>query len=335
MSLFAKKEDPIVGINIDKKLISVVSLKGKKLTNFATMATPEGVIVGSGDLNKDKIEELETAVKNCLTKAGIKGKGRESGFVILGESNIYKKEVDLPERNMPFDEVIDFLNSQNVFPKDVEEFYIDCERKRDSDDKYLVVACERDYIDDRVDMLDELGFINKLVDFELNAYLRAIKGLVTKSDREEDYDLFVLIKDKMAEAHVVKNLNAIYSEVDELDMSSAGDSDSFMFDDGEEEEDSEASDEDKAVLAHINKCLNQYSISVGGEKPKKILLAGDVSESAVAHIKKALPSEVCIANPYDEMDTKSYKKSKDFENNFKYSLPALGIALREKRNGKY
>lgn len=174
------RQKTIAGIDISSAAVKVIVLgpnkQGFQVDGYSVVPLPEGAVT------EGKINEAEI-VGNAVSKAVAKARAgsQRAGAVSVPSSQVITKVIQVPSGlgDAELESLVEAEADQHI-PHAIEEVAIDFvvlgpnDRNPDFDD-LLLVACRKEYVDDRVAALDLAGIKVEVVDVEAYAVARAFR----------------------------------------------------------------------------------------------------------------------------------------------------------------
>lgn len=199
--LFAKKQTPLLGLDISSSAVKLLELSetGKGATHYnvesyAVEPLPENAIV---DNNIVEVEVVGNAVRNAVKKSGSKAK--RAAVAVSGSAVITKMiamDASLSDAEM---ETQIQLEADQYIPYPLEEVNLDFEiqgisEKNPEQVDVLLAASRSENIDDRVAALDIAGLTCDIVDVEAYAMENACTQIASQW-QQDDEDRVIAIAD--------------------------------------------------------------------------------------------------------------------------------------------
>jgi type IV pilus assembly protein PilM len=185
LKLFAKKTDPVIGLDIGSTSVRLLQLSshgsGYRIDHFATVPLGQGVVV---DKVVQDIEAISKAISMAVKASGTRAK---NCAIAVSGSAVFTKTISLPAHLATTDiESQVQIEANQYIPYPLDEISLDFEvigpspRNADLID-ILLAASKSENIESRQDAIDTVGLKAKVVDVEAFAIANAFE-LIRKRD---------------------------------------------------------------------------------------------------------------------------------------------------------
>ncbi len=179
MKLFAKKTDPVIGLDIGSTAVRLIQLSsqgsGYRIDHFAIEPLSKGVVV---DKAVQDVEAISDAIKRAVKASGTRSK---SCAIAVSGSAVFTKTISLPADLATKDiESQVQIEANQYIPYPLDEVSLDFEvlgpsaRNADLMD-ILLAASKSENIESRQDAIDSAGLRAKVVDVEAFAIANAFE----------------------------------------------------------------------------------------------------------------------------------------------------------------
>ncbi len=179
MKLFAKKTDPVIGLDIGSTAVRLIQLSsqgsGYRIDHFAIEPLSKGVVV---DKAVQDVEAISDAIKRAVKASGTRSK---SCAIAVSGSAVFTKTISLPADLAAKDiESQVQIEANQYIPYPLDEVSLDFEvlgpsaRNADLMD-ILLAASKSENIESRQDAIDSAGLRAKVVDVEAFAIANAFE----------------------------------------------------------------------------------------------------------------------------------------------------------------
>ena len=185
MKLFAKKTEPVIGLDIGSTSVRLLQLSkhgsGYRIDHFAQEPLGEGVVV---EKNVQDVEAISNAISRAVRASGTRAK---SCAIAVSGSAVFTKTISLPANLAEADiESQVQIEANQYIPYPLDEVSLDFEvlgpspRNADLMD-ILLAASKSENVESRQDAIDSAGLKAKVVDVEAFAIANAYE-LIRKRD---------------------------------------------------------------------------------------------------------------------------------------------------------
>ncbi len=179
MKLFAKKTDPVIGLDIGSTSVRLLQLSnqgsGYRIDHFAIEPLSKGVVV---DKTVQDVEAISNAISRAVKASGTRAK---SCAIAVSGSAVFTKTISLPADLATSDiESQVQIEANQYIPYPLDEVSLDFEvlgpspRNADMMD-ILLAASKSENIESRQDAIDSAGLRAKVVDVEAFAIANAFE----------------------------------------------------------------------------------------------------------------------------------------------------------------
>ncbi|MFC1777070.1 type IV pilus assembly protein PilM, partial [Pseudomonadota bacterium] len=179
MKLFAKKTDPVIGLDIGSTSVRLLQLSshgsGYRIDHFAIEPLSKGVVV---DKAVQDVEAISNAISRAVKASGTRAK---SCAIAVSGSAVFTKTISLPADLAASDiESQVQIEANQYVPYPLDEVSLDFEvlgkspRNADMMD-ILLAASKSENIESRQDAIDSAGLTAKVVDVEAFAIANAFE----------------------------------------------------------------------------------------------------------------------------------------------------------------
>jgi len=331
-SLFKKKAQSIIGLDIGTKYIKAVSLDISndvtKVTGFACEP-----IIGNA-FNEREVKDFD-AVSRALKKVklSLKSKQKIAAIAVAGPSVISKTVYMEPNQtDFELESQIE-IEADSLIPYPIEEVYLDFEELCASKShigkvEVLLSAAHKDMVDSRITLVREAPFEPAVVDIEGYALANAMKYFTQHS--QEEAQCCISVGSSMLQICVLQNQQVVYCKEHSFGMNKFVQDIAVIHNlDAQEIEDQIASGTApeawftdtlplflSALQQQMQRALQMYSSTTHQLQPSKILLAGGcaVLPNVAIELSKDLGIETVVFNPFlarsisDKINTQALTK---------------------------
>lgn len=216
LSLFAKKNTALLGIDISSSSIKLLELSKSgskyKVENYASRPLPDGAVLEKNIANLDAVGEemlkLSLLVKTHTLKAAV----AVSGSAVITKTIVMNASMSDSEME---NQIV--VEADQYIPYPLEEVAIDFERqgkskKNEDMVEVLLAACKKENVESRVAALEIGGYQAKVVDIEAYAMERAFNLMCEQMDLEkEGLSAIIDIGATMTTMYILRDGVSIYT----------------------------------------------------------------------------------------------------------------------------
>ncbi len=350
MGLFAKKSNPLLGLDISSTSVKLLELvetgSGYRVESYAVEPLPPNAVV---EKNIGDVEGVGEAIKRVVARS--KANAKRAAVAVAGSAVITKSiEMDAGLTDEEMENQIN-VEADQYIPYPLDEVAIDFElqglSERNPDQvEVLLAACRKENVEMREAALELGGLKPVVVDIEAHAMMRAFE-LVKPQLGGNSEDLVVAIIDigaTMTTLSVLAEDRSIYTREQlfggkqlteeiqrrySLSFEEAGlaKKQGGLPDDYEEEV---LLPFKEAVLQQVTRSLQFFFSSSQYDDVDYIVLAGGTAsiEGMADMIENKLGTPTVIANPFVSMALASGVDSNALANDAPAMMIACGLALR-------
>ena len=349
LSLFSKKNNALLGIDISSSSIKLLELSKSgskyKVENYATRPLPDGAVVEKNIVNMDAVGE-EMLKLATLTKTGT-----DKAAVAVSGSAVITKTIEMnaamSDAEMENQIVVE---ADQYIPYPLDEVAIDFERqgmskKNEDRVEVLLAACKKENVDARVAALDIGGYEAKVVDIEAYAMERAFNLVCEQMDLDkEGLSAIIDIGATMTTMYILRDGLSIYTreqvfggaqlsvEIQKRYGLSPADAASALMNgdlpDGYE------SDVLRPFIHEMSDQIGRtlqffFSSSQYNDVDLVVLAGGTASTVGLAEmVQEELGTKTVTANPFAKMTMNNRVNKKQLQNDAASLMMACGLAVR-------
>ncbi|MCY4330804.1 MAG: type IV pilus assembly protein PilM [Endozoicomonadaceae bacterium] len=223
LSLFRKRQNTMLGVDIDSLSLSLLELTSEGDT-FRVEAYAREVLPQSGQITKNtKTEDTVDieAQSQCLEQMIKKGKfSTKKAVSAVSSSNIITKQL-IMDGSLNDEEIENqiILEAERIIPYSIEEVSIDFDvlGKNENDDtkiNVLLVACRRQIVDERESLLNLAGLKPQIIDVTTYAMERAYPLIASQLQlkKADSRVALVHIGDLFITLNVLQNGDSIWRQ---------------------------------------------------------------------------------------------------------------------------
>ncbi len=350
MSLFSRKQVPVLGIDISTAAVKLLELSKSgsryKVESYAVSPLPQDAVV---DKNISDIDVIGEAIRTALKRSGTKLK---HACVAVAGSSVMTKVIQMPA-SLTEDDMVEqiMVEADQYIPYSLDEVNLDFEVQGVNDNNpemldVLLAASRRENVDDRVEALVQAGLKAKIVDVEAFAMENAFTLLAEQIPESIEGQTVAIadIGSTMATLSVLRNNRTVYTreqgfggkqlteeiqrryglsyEEAGLAKKQGGLPDNYVQDVLEPFK--------KAMVQQISRSLQFFVSSSANKGVDTIILAGGCS--SVPGLDKLVTQSMgvpaYVANPFINMALSSKIKPQSLSNDAPALMIACGLAMR-------
>jgi type IV pilus assembly protein PilM len=349
LKLFAKKTDPVIGLDIGSTSVRLIQLSsqgsGYRIDHFAIEPLGQGVVV---DKAVQDVEAISSAISKAVKSSGTRAK---SCAIAVSGSAVFTKTISLPADLAAADiESQVQIEANQYIPYPLDEVSLDFEvlgpspRNADLMD-ILLAASKSENIESRQDAIDTAGLKAKVVDVEAFAIANAFE-LIRKRDgvnRSQAVGIFDIGYD-LTTLLVVKGGQVIYTRdhpfgghqlVEEIqrryDMTALQASFFERNEDAPEDFEEEVLEPFQLNIVHqISRALQFYASSNEYSNINTIYLSGGAAslKGLAPMVQQELGMTTRVADPVTGLDIAHNVAITVLKRNANNLMIAMGLALR-------
>lgn len=350
MSLFSRKQVPVLGIDISTAAVKLLELSKSgaryKVESYAVAPLPQDAVV---DKNISDIDVIGEAIRTALKRSGTKLK---HACVAVAGSSVMTKVIQMPA-SLTEDDMVEqiMVEADQYIPYSLDEVNLDFEVQGVNDNNpemldVLLAASRRENVDDRVEALIQAGLKAKIVDVEAFAMENAFTLLAEQIPESIEGQTVAIadIGSTMATLSVLRNNRTVYTreqgfggkqlteeiqrryglsyEEAGLAKKQGGLPDNYVQDVLEPFK--------KAMVQQITRSLQFFVSSSANKGVDTIILAGGCS--SVPGLDKLVTQSMgvpaYVANPFINMALSNKIKPQSLSNDAPALMIACGLAMR-------
>jgi type IV pilus assembly protein PilM len=340
-SLFKKKAQSIIGLDIGTKYIKAVSLdvSGSVAKVNAFACEP----ISGAAFNEREIKDFDAVSKSLKKiKHNIKVKNKNVAIAVAGASVLSKVVfMDPDQTDFELESQIE-IEADSLIPYPLEEVYLDFEELGESKThggkvEVLLSAAHKDMVDSRITLVREAPFEPVVMDIEGYALGNSLVNFATH--RKDKPTCCINVGASLLQVCFVEDGEVIYSKEHNFGMNKFVQDLAVIHTLDIQEVENQISDGTapeswfrdtlpmflSALQQQIQRALQMYSSTTHKAQPEKILLGGGAGSipTIVQELTKDLGIEVEAFNPFSNL---TIADSVDAEKLNKYA-PQLAIAM--------
>jgi len=349
LSLFSKKNNALLGIDISSSSIKLLELSKSgskyKVENYSSRPLPDGAVVEKNIANLDAVGEemlkLATLTKTGTEKAAV----AVSGSAVI--TKIIEMNAAMSDSEMENQIVVE---ADQYIPYPLDEVAIDFERqgmskKNEDMAEVLLAACKKENVDSRVAALEIGGYEAKVVDIEAYAMERAFNIMCEQMDLEkEGLSAIIDIGATMTTMYILRDGVSIYTreqvfggaqlsiEIQNRYGLSPADAAAALV--NGELPDGFESDVLKPFILEMSDQIGRtlqffFSSSQYNDVDLIVLAGGTASTVGLAEmVQEELGTKTVVANPFAKMGMNNKVNKKQLQNDAASLMMACGLAIR-------
>ena len=349
LSLFSKKNNALLGIDISSSSIKLLELSKSgskyKVENYSSRPLPDGAVVEKNIANLDAVGEemlkLATLTKTGTEKAAV----AVSGSAVI--TKIIEMNAAMSDSEMENQIVVE---ADQYIPYPLDEVAIDFERqgmskKNEDMVEVLLAACKKENVDSRVAALEIGGYEAKVVDIEAYAMERAFNIMCEQMDLEkEGLSAIIDIGATMTTMYILRDGVSIYTreqvfggaqlsiEIQNRYGLSPADAAAALV--NGELPDGFESDVLKPFILEMSDQIGRtlqffFSSSQYNDVDLIVLAGGTASTVGLAEmVQEELGTKTVVANPFAKMGMNNKVNKKQLQNDAASLMIACGLAIR-------
>jgi len=349
LSLFSKKNNALLGIDISSSSIKLLELSKSgskyKVENYSSRPLPDGAVVEKNIANLDAVGEemlkLATLTKTGTEKAAV----AVSGSAVI--TKIIEMNAAMSDSEMENQIVVE---ADQYIPYPLDEVAIDFERqgmskKNEDMVEVLLAACKKENVDSRVAALEIGGYEAKVVDIEAYAMERAFNIMCEQMDLEkEGLSAIIDIGATMTTMYILRDGVSIYTreqvfggaqlsiEIQNRYGLSPADAAAALV--NGELPDGFESDVLKPFILEMSDQIGRtlqffFSSSQYNDVDLIVLAGGTASTVGLAEmVQEELGTKTVVANPFAKMGMNNKVNKKQLQNDAASLMMACGLAIR-------
>jgi len=349
LSLFSKKNNALLGIDISSSSIKLLELSKSgskyKVENYSSRPLPDGAMVEKNIANLDAVGEemlkLATLTKTGTEKAAV----AVSGSAVI--TKIIEMNAAMSDSEMENQIVVE---ADQYIPYPLDEVAIDFERqgmskKNEDMVEVLLAACKKENVDSRVAALEIGGYEAKVVDIEAYAMERAFNIMCEQMDLEkEGLSAIIDIGATMTTMYILRDGVSIYTreqvfggaqlsiEIQNRYGLSPADAAAALV--NGELPDGFESDVLKPFILEMSDQIGRtlqffFSSSQYNDVDLIVLAGGTASTVGLAEmVQEELGTKTVVANPFAKMGMNNKVNKKQLQNDAASLMMACGLAIR-------
>jgi len=349
LSLFSKKNNALLGIDISSSSIKLLELSKSgskyKVENYSSRPLPDGAVVEKNIANLDAVGEemlkLATLTKTGTEKAAV----AVSGSAVI--TKIIEMNAAMSDSEMENQIVVE---ADQYIPYPLDEVAIDFERqgmskKNEDMVEVLLAACKKENVDSRVAALEIGGYEAKVVDIEAYAMERAFNIMCEQMDLEkEGLSAIIDIGATMTTMYILRDGVSIYTreqvfggaqlsiEIQNRYGLSPADAAAALV--NGELPDGFESDVLKPFILEMSDQIGRtlqffFSSSQYNDVDLIVLAGGTASTVGLAEmVQEELGTKTVVANPFTKMGMNNKVNKKQLQNDAASLMMACGLAIR-------
>ena len=349
LSLFSKKNNALLGIDISSSSIKLLELSKSgskyKVENYSSRPLPDGAVVEKNIANLDAVGEemlkLATLTKTGTEKAAV----AVSGSAVI--TKIIEMNAAMSDSEMENQIVVE---ADQYIPYPLDEVAIDFERqgmskKNEDMVEVLLAACKKENVDSRVAALEIGGYEANVVDIEAYAMERAFNIMCEQMDLEkEGLSAIIDIGATMTTMYILRDGVSIYTreqvfggaqlsiEIQNRYGLSPADAAAALV--NGELPDGFESDVLKPFILEMSDQIGRtlqffFSSSQYNDVDLIVLAGGTASTVGLAEmVQEELGTKTVVANPFAKMGMNNKVNKKQLQNDAASLMMACGLAIR-------
>jgi len=349
LSLFSKKNNALLGIDISSSSIKLLELSKSgskyKVENYSSRPLPDGAVVEKNIANLDAVGEemlkLATLTKTGTEKAAV----AVSGSAVI--TKIIEMNAAMSDSEMENQIVVE---ADQYIPYPLDEVAIDFERqgmskKNEDMVEVLLAACKKENVDSRVAALEIGGYEAKVVDIEAYAMERAFNIMCEQMDLEkEGLSAIIDIGATMTTMYILRDGVSIYTreqvfggaqlsiEIQNRYGLSPADAAAALV--NGELPDGFESDVLKPFILEMSDQIGRtlqffFSSSQYNDVDLIVLAGGTASTVGLAEmVQEELGTKTVVANPFAKMGMNNKVNKKQLQNDAASLMMACGLSIR-------
>ena len=348
-SLFSKKAQTIIGLDIGTKYIKAVSLD---ITSSSTKVLSYACepIIGNAFAERE-IKDFDAVSKTLKkVKLALKDRSKYCALAVAGSSVISKLVYMEPNQSdFELESQIE-MEADSLIPYPLSEVYLDFEelRKSDSHDgkvEVLLSAAHKDLVDARMTVVRENLFDPKIIDIESNALGEAFMQYMQEPVEEDEVVCCINVGASLLQLTVVQNKYVIYAKEHAFGLNKLNQDLSLIYGVDVHEVEQQIANSTApsdwftetmpgfyaSLQQQIQRALQMYTSTTHKPSVSKIYLTGGVTNlpNACEELDREMSVPVAIFNPFAGMQISDKINAEKLHSIAPQLTIAVGLATRK------